>query len=57
MATPHVAGLAGLLASKGLARDQIRQQIESTADHIAGTGNYWSKGRINACRAAGGVGC
>jgi thermitase len=57
MASPHVAGLAGLLASKGLSRDQIRRQIESTADHISGTGTYWSSGRINACRAVGGKGC
>jgi thermitase len=57
MAAPHVAGLAGLLASKGLNRDQIRRQIESTADHISGTGTYWSKGRVNACRAVGAGGC
>jgi thermitase len=57
MASPQVAGLAGLLASKGLSRDQIRQQIESTADHIDRTGTYWSQGRINACRAVGGRGC
>jgi thermitase len=57
MAAPHVAGLAGLLASKGLSRDQIRRQIESSADRIHGTGTYWSQGRINACRAVGGNGC
>jgi thermitase len=57
MASPHVAGLAGLLAAKGLNASQIRTQIESTADRITGTGTYWAKGRINACRAVGGRGC
>jgi non-ribosomal peptide synthetase component E (peptide arylation enzyme) len=51
------ARLAGLLAAKGLTRDQIRTQIESQADRIAGTGTLWTKGRINACRAVGGTGC
>jgi thermitase len=53
MASPHVAGLAGLLAGEGTERDQVRSQIESRADRIAGTGTLWSKGRINACRAVG----
>ena len=58
MATPHVAGLAGLLWSKGLSsQSSVRWQIESTADPISGTGNYWGSGRINACRAVGGTGC
>jgi thermitase len=57
MATPHVSGLAGLLASQGKGRDAIRSSIESTADRISGTGNFWSKGRINACKAVGGSGC
>ena len=57
MASPHVAGVAGLLASKGLTRDQIRSRIESTADRIDGTGTLWAKGRLNACRAVGGTGC
>ncbi len=58
MATPHVAGEAGLIWSKpGLcaAADNacVRNQIESQADPISGTGTYWAKGRINA---NGGVG-
>ena len=57
MATPHVAGLAGLLASQGKGRDAIRGAIESTADPISGTGTSWAKGRINACKAVGGTGC
>jgi thermitase len=54
MATPHVAGLAGLLASQGLTNAQIRDRICSTADKIAGTGSYWTCGRINAYRAVTG---
>lgn len=51
MATPHVAGLAGLLASQGLTNVQIRNRICSTSDRISGTGSYWTCGRINAYRA------
>jgi thermitase len=54
MATPHVAGLAGLLASQGLTNAQIRDRICSTADKISGTGSYWTCGRINAYRAVTG---
>lgn len=53
MASPHLAGLTGLLAGEGTERDKVRSQIESRADRIAGTGTLWSKGRINACRAVG----
>jgi thermitase len=56
MATPHVAGEAGLIWSKsGLcaATDStcVRNRIESKADPTSGT--YWAKGRVNA---NGGVG-
>jgi thermitase len=51
MATPHVAGLAGLLDAQGRSASEIRAAIENTADRISGTGTYWSKGRINAYRA------
>ncbi len=56
MAAPHVAGLAGLLASQGLTNTQIRDRICATADPIAGTGTEWSCGRINAYRAMQGTG-
>jgi subtilisin family serine protease len=56
MATPHVAGLAGLLASQGLTNAQIRDRICSTADKISGTGTYWTCGRINAYKAVTGGG-
>jgi thermitase len=48
MASPHVAGLAGLLASQGRSNVQIRQAIEQTADTISGTGYYFEHGLINS---------
>ena len=53
MAAPHVAGLAGLLRSRGVVteRDAVRSRIEATADRIQGAGPPWTRGRINACRA------
>lgn len=51
MAAPHVAGLAGLLASTGLTNVEIRDRICSTADKIVGTGKYFTCGRINAGKA------
>ncbi|MBM7554166.1 S8 family peptidase [Thalassobacillus pellis] len=51
MASPHVAGLAGLLAAQGKSNWQIRQDIEQTADAISGTGYYFEHGRINSYAA------
>jgi len=51
MATPHVAGLAALLASQGRSNSNIRAAIENTADAISGTGTYWVHGRVNAYNA------
>ncbi|OYD08601.1 alkaline serine protease [Paludifilum halophilum] len=48
MATPYVAGLAGLLKSQGRSASNVRAAIENTADNISGTGYYWTHGRINA---------
>jgi thermitase len=58
MATPHVAGIAGLvLATGGCAISQnsaqntcVRDRIEGPgrADDIPGTGTYWTYGRVNA---------
>jgi thermitase len=55
MATPHVAGVAGLVwsTSSGTGNQGVRDKIESATDRIKGTGAYWSKGRINACKAVG----
>ena len=64
MATPHVAGLAGLLFAvakdtngNGFVNDEVRKCIETTADLIGQITNI-SAGRINAYKAvqcAGGV--
>ncbi len=57
MATPHVAGEAGLIWSKsGLCSTNtcVRNQIESKADQTSGTGTYWAKGRVNANGSLGG---
>lgn len=53
MSTPHVAGLAALVKSlnPSWTNQQVRDKIESSADKINKTGSYWSKGRINACKA------
>ncbi|MCP3026508.1 S8 family peptidase [Halobacillus sp. A5] len=51
MASPHVAGLAGLLASQGRSNSDIRAAIENTADPISGTGYYFNDGRINSYAA------
>jgi thermitase len=60
MATPHVAGVAGLVWSSGKCGAQdnkcVRDQIETTAqDHPPGTGsNFTIHGRVNAAAAVGG---
>ncbi len=52
MASPHVAGLAGLIWSTGLCGTNdnacVRDRIESRAEPIAGTGQFWTYGRVNA---------
>ena len=63
MATPHVAGLAGLVIAKGTCNGKtgsdlvlcVRNEIESNADGISGTGTYWAKGRINSNLSVGGT--
>lgn len=53
MAAPHVAGLAALIWASGkcLTNSCVRTTIENNTDQIAGTGTYWSKGRINYYKA------
>lgn len=53
MAAPNVAALAGLLASQGLNRKQIRSRIQSTAVDLGPNGRdpYYGSGRINAGKA------
>jgi thermitase len=58
MASPHVAGLAGLLFSQDPSRSNatVRQIIEQSADDLGSPGrdDYFGYGRINAERALGG---
>jgi hypothetical protein len=53
MASPHVAGLAGLLRGTGFfpTAQSVVNRITSTADNIPGTGNFWQHGRISAVKA------
>jgi thermitase len=53
MATPYVAGLAGLVWATpyGTSNTNVRNRIQSTADPVTGTGTYWQYGRINAYKA------
>lgn len=53
MASPHVAALAGLLASQGLSNAEIRSRILETAVYLglAGQDPYYGAGRIDAARA------
>ena len=56
-ATPHVAGVAGLLwsTSYGTSNQAIVNRLLATADPIAGTGSVWANGRLNAASAVGTV--
>jgi cell division septation protein DedD len=53
MATPFVSGTAALVWARNLCQSNacVRNQLESTADHIPGTGSNWAWGRINAYNA------
>lgn len=53
MPSPHVAGLAGLLASQGRTKYQHWSQIRCTAVDLGTRGfdQYCGYGRINAYRA------
>lgn len=53
MAAPFVSGLAALIwaTSPDTSNSTVRNQIESFADQIDGTGTYWQCGRINAYKA------
>ncbi|MCO5175465.1 MAG: S8 family serine peptidase [Thermomicrobiales bacterium] len=57
MASPVVAGLAGLVWSTpyGTSNTAVRNRIEQTSEAISGTGSRWLNGRVNACKAVGGV--
>jgi serine protease len=56
MASPHVAGLAALIASDGVTGPaQIRARLHQGADDLgeAGTDPAYGKGRINVARSLG----
>lgn len=50
MATPMTSATAALIwsTSYGTSASNVRSRLETTADKINGTGNWWSKGRVNA---------
>ncbi|MBU2632875.1 S8 family peptidase [Patescibacteria group bacterium] len=56
MSTPMTAGVVALIWStnKYTTASQVRNRLEVTADKIAGTGTYWSAGRVNAFNAVDG---
>ncbi len=52
MAAPHVAGLAALVWTTGVTTSaQVVNRITSTAVPIAGTGVYWTHGRVDVAAA------
>ena len=51
MAAPYVAGLAGLLYSENLKRDDVIHAIFQNSDQISGTGKFWKYGRINVYKS------
>ena len=53
MASPHVAALAGLLASQNLSAPEIRRRIQRTATDLGATGkdDYFGWGLIDANKA------
>lgn len=56
MASPHVAGLAALIASQGTSRPaQVKAKILQSADDLGqrGTDPFYGKGRINVANAMG----
>lgn len=55
MAAPMTAGVLGLIWASpyGTSPTAVINRLYATVDPIAGTGTYWSKGRINAAKAVG----
>jgi subtilisin family serine protease len=53
MSAPFVSGLAGLLASRGMSADSIRQRMQATAKDLgpAGDDPRYGHGRIDADNA------
>lgn len=57
MAAPHVAGVAALLAGKGLTNSAIVARLTSTTDDLGvpGRDSLYGYGRINAAKAVAGL--
>ena len=57
MSSPIVAATAALAWSShpGATNTSVRGIVESTADKISGTGTFWARGRVNACKAVAGT--
>lgn len=55
MATPMVAGIAGLILSenRGMSAKEVIYKIQNSADKIDGTGEFWKYGRVNAAKSVG----
>lgn len=53
MATPMTSGTVALIwsTSWGTSASNVRSRLETKADKIIGTGNWWSAGRVNAANA------
>lgn len=53
MATPMTSATVALIwsTSYGTSASNVRSRLETTADKINGTGNWWSAGRVNAANA------
>ena len=53
--SPHVAGVAGLLASQGRPAPETRKRIKSTATDLgsAGKDRFYGRGLVNAAAAVG----
>lgn len=58
MSTPHAAGVAAMIwaTSYATSNEAVMNRLYSTADRIAGTGQHWVHGRINAASAVAGGG-
>jgi hypothetical protein len=55
MAAPYVSGVAALVWATGFgtSNQAVVSRLFETADHVPGTGTYWTYGRINAAAAVG----
>lgn len=55
MASPFVSGVVGLIwaSQYGTSNTAVINRLYATVDKIAGTGTYWTEGRINAGKAVG----